>query len=198
MRASSSKSSGLHRLSRGFSSARRPVSDGISRSVILWTASVELAPQGHSTASPFWPPELVVTTAVGATRLWLGRMRLPLLRTLLRWWVRSTAGAAILYLLSNPDVGGLPSASPGLSVVSLTDPPLTRTPRPRDNGGSHLVCLQSDPHWEQQSFSSALTRLLAVTGSLPHRSHAHQTTPCTLHVTAKLVLSVSYRLEQPI
>ncbi len=71
---------------------------------------------------------------------------LSLLRSLLRRWVRSTAGAAILYLLSNPDVGGLPSASPGLSVVSLTDPPLTRTPRPRDNGGSHLVCLQSDPH----------------------------------------------------
>ncbi len=37
---------------------------------------------------------------------------------------------------------------------------------------------------EQQSFSSALTRLLVMTGSFPHRSHAHLTTPCSRHATA--------------
>ncbi len=84
------------------------------------------------------------------------------------------------------------------SVFDLTDPRLTRTLRSRDSGGSHLVCLQRDSHRKQQSFSSALTRFLAMTGSLPHRLHAHQTTPCTLHATPDLVYSVSYRLEQPI
>ncbi len=56
------------------------------------------------------------------------------------------------------------------SVVYLTDPPITRTPRSHGSGGSFPVCLHRDPHWEQQSFSSALTRLLAMTGSVPHRS----------------------------
>ncbi len=48
------------------------------------------------------------------------------------------------------------------------------------------------------AFLSALTRLLAMTGSLPHHSHARQTTFRTPHATADLVYSVSYRLEQPI
>ena len=105
----------------------------------------------------------------------------------------STAVATILYLVSCPDVRGLPSttASPvSLSVyrLSLTDPPLTRTPSSCGSGGSHLVFLHRDPHWEQQSFSSALTRLLAMTGSLPHRSHAHLTTPYSRHATANLQL----------
>ena len=37
---------------------------------------------------------------------------------------------------------------------------------------------------EQQGFSSALTRLLAMTRSLPHRSHAHLTTLSSHHASA--------------
>ncbi len=65
---------------------------------------------------------------------------------LLRRWVGSTVGAAILYLPSSPDVGGLPSVSVGLFIVCLSDPPLTRTPRSCGSGGSPLVCLHCDSH----------------------------------------------------
>ncbi len=73
----------------------------------------------------------------------------PYCGSLLRRWVRSTAGAAILCLLS-PDVGGLPSVCQ--SVVSLTDPPLTRTPRSCGSGGSSLVCLNHDPNQNSKAF----------------------------------------------
>ena len=48
---------------------------------------------------------------------------LPLLLSLLQRRFRSTAGAAILYLSSRSDVGGLPSLYLGPSVVYLTNPP---------------------------------------------------------------------------
>ncbi len=52
--------------------------------------------------------------------------RLCLLLRLLRGWVGPTAGAVILYLLSSPDVGGLPS-------ISLPVCPLTHRPSPSKN-----------------------------------------------------------------
>ncbi len=118
-----SKSSGLHRLSRGFLS--------FSSSSRLRRSPVPLS-SGLPQSSPSLPG-----TPHG----------FPYCGSLLRRWVGSTAGAAILYLLSCPDVGGLPVLSPVcLSVVYLSDPPLTKTPRSRDSGGSLLVCLQRDPH----------------------------------------------------
>ena len=120
-----SKSSGLHAFSRGFSLARRPVSDGTSQSAVCYTQDF------LSRALP---------------SLW-DAPRLPLLLSLLQWWFRSTAGAAILYLPSCPDVGSPPSLSPvRLSVVYLTGPPLAGTPRSGASDGSSLVCLYHDPH----------------------------------------------------
>ncbi len=92
-----SSSSGLHRLSRGFSLARRPVSDCTSLSAVRYTLDY-------------------LSRACPSLR---NAPRLPLLRSFLQRWVRSTVGAAILYLLSRPDVGGLPSLSPGQSVCLL-------------------------------------------------------------------------------
>ena len=43
--------------------------------------------------------------------------------SLLRWWVGSTAGAAILYLLSSTDVGGLPSICLSVDRLSLRPSP---------------------------------------------------------------------------
>ncbi len=117
-----SKSSGLSRLSRGF----------------IFGSLAQLRRRFPGRYTPDYLSRARPSLRVAP---WL-----PLLLSLLRQWVRSTAGAAILYLLSNPDVGGLPSVSPGPSVVSLTDPPLTRPPHSRDSGGSHLVCVQRDPH----------------------------------------------------
>ncbi len=160
-----SKSSGLHRLSRGFSSARRPVSDGTSlslASVILWTTSVEPVPlSGTLHIFPYC-------------------------------WVFYDGGSGPPRGQQSSNFSLVPTSGvyPHSVLVSLsvylTGPPLAGTPRSGASDGSPLVCLHRDPHWEQQSFSSALTRLLAMTGSLPHRSHPHQTTPCTLHATTNL------------
>ncbi len=87
---SASKSSGLRWLTRGFSLARRPASDGTS----LFAVHYILDCLSRARPSPRDAP------------------RLPLLLSLLQRWFRSTAGAAILYLPSCPDVGGLPSLSP--------------------------------------------------------------------------------------
>ncbi len=122
-----SKSSGL--LSRGFLVGLSPRHLRLHvpglRSVIFWTCL--------SRARPF--------SAWDAPRL-------PLLLSILQRCFRSTAGAAILYLSSRPNVGGTPSISPGscLSVSYLTDPSLAGTPH---SGASHrfsLVCLHRDPH----------------------------------------------------
>ena len=108
--------SGLRKLSRGFSSARRPLLDAsLSRSVILWTASVK---------------------PVSIDALWLS-----LLLSLLRRWVGSTAGAAIPNFSLLP-TSGVYLRSVCLSIVCLSDPPLTRTPRSCVRTGSHLVCLK--------------------------------------------------------
>ena len=61
-------------------------------------------------------------------------------------------GAAILHLLSSPDVGGLPSVCPSVYRLSLSDPPLTRTPRSCGSGGSPLVCLHHDPNQNSKAF----------------------------------------------
>ncbi len=163
----SSKLSGLLKLSRGVSFLRlvalASTAFSAPRSVISWTASVEPV---------FWDAP-----------------RLSLLLSLLQRWVGSTAGAAILYLLSCPDVGGLPSIS--LSVCHLSLRPSLPVPA---TGPLWSACTVI-PIENSKAFLMALTRLLAMTGSLPHRSHARQTTLCTLHATTDLVYSVSYRLE---
>ena len=76
--------------------------------------------------------------------------RLSLLLSLLRRWVGSTAGAAILYLLSSPTSGVYPQ-SVCLSVC-LADPPLARTPRSGASDGSPLVCLHHDPNQNSKAF----------------------------------------------
>ena len=55
-----------------------------------------------------------------------------------------------------------------------------------------------NPIENSKAFLMALTRLLVMIGSHLHRSHAHQTTLCTLHATADCTYSVSFRLEQHI
>ncbi len=118
-----------------------------------------------------------------------GDLRLSLLLSLLQRWVGFTAGAAILYLLSLSLSLSLSLLSrPWRSTLSLSVCLLSPI----------SVCLHRDTHREQQSFSSALIRLLAMSGSLSHRSHAHLTTHYPRHAAANLSLSVSYRLEQPI
>ncbi len=78
-----------------------------------------------------------------------------------------------LSLSSFPDTGGLSSFRPGPSVC-LTDPSLAGTLRSGASYGSFLACLHHDSHRERKAFLTALTRLLAMIGSLPHRSHAHR------------------------
>ncbi len=77
---------------------------------------------------------------------------------------------------SCPDAGGLSSLSPGPSRPSayLTDPSLVGTPRPGASYGSFLACLHHESHRERKDFLTALTRLLAMRGSLPHHSHAYR------------------------
>ncbi len=77
--SSGASRSGLRKWSREFSAARRPSLDAsFSRSVVLWTASVEPIPTGRHMA--------FLTVGV----FYDGG---------------SAAGAAILYLLSSPDIG---------------------------------------------------------------------------------------------
>ncbi len=85
---------------------------------------------------------------------------------------------------SCPDTGGLFSVSPGPSVC-LTDPSLAGTPRSGATYGSLLACLHHESHRERKALLTALTRLLAMIGSLPHRSHAHRqlSVPFTLQQT---------------
>ncbi len=91
---------------------------------------------------------------------------------------------------SCPDAGGLSSFSPGPSrpSVDLTDPSLAGTPRPGASYGSFLACLHHESHREWKAFLTALTPLLAMIGSLPHRSHAHRqlSVPLTLQQAAYL------------
>ncbi len=65
------------------------------------------------------------------------------------------------------------SLSPGLSVCP-TDLSLAGTPRSGAIYGSFLACLHHESHREREAFLMALTRLLAMIGSPPHRSHAHR------------------------
>ncbi len=102
-------------------------------------------------------------------------LRLPLLQGILQRRFRSTAGAATLCLLSSlrPDAGGPSSISPGPSVCP-TDPSLAGTPRSGASYVSFLACPHHESHRERKAFLTALTRFLAMIGSLPHRSHAHR------------------------
>ncbi len=72
---------------------------------------------------------------------------------------------------SCPNAEGLPSFSPGQSrpSVYLTDPSLAGTPHPGTSYGSFLACLHHETHRGWKAFLTALTRLLAMIGSLPHR-----------------------------
>ncbi len=168
--------SGPHRLSRVFSSARCPSLDDLS--LLSLPDPLYSGPPQSSPSLPQGRPTAFLTAESSTT---VGRV----------YRVGSDP-------LSSLYVGGLPSVCLSVSSPSLSDPPLTRTPRSCVGSGSHLACLHRDTHREQQSFSSALTRLLAMSGSLPHRSHAHLTTRYPRHATANLSLSISYRLEQPI
>ncbi len=87
----------------GLSLARCPSSDGTSWSAVRYTLD--------------FPQSSLSLSAQDAPRL-------PLLLSLLQRRFRSTAGAAILYLSSRPDVGGLPSISPGLVCLSPMSPTL--------------------------------------------------------------------------
>ncbi len=98
---------------------------------------------------------------------------------------------------SCPDAGGLSPFSPGPSVC-LTDPSLAGTLRPGASYGSFLACLRHETHRERKAFLTALTRLLAMIGSLPHRSHAHRQLFRTLHTTAGCIFPISYRPERHI
>ncbi len=93
---------------------------------------------------------------------------------------------------SCPDAGGLSSLSPGPSrpSVYLTDPSLAGTPRP---GASYGSFLYHESHREWKAFLTALTRLLVMIGSLPHRSHAHiqLSVPVTLQQTASSLSPIS-------
>ncbi len=86
------------------------------------------------------------------------------------------------------DAGDLSSLSPGPSrpSVHLTDPSLAGTPRSGASYGPFLACLHHESHRERKAFLTALTRLLAMMGSLPHRSHATRqlSAPFTLQQTA--------------
>ncbi len=86
---------------------------------------------------------------------------------------------------SCPDAGGPSSLSPS---VYLTDPSLAGTPRSGTSYGSFLACLHHESHRERKAFLTALTRLLAMIGSLPHRSHANRqlSVPFTLQQTVYL------------
>ncbi len=101
---------------------------------------------------------------------------------------------------SCPDAGGPSSISPGPSrpSVYLTDPYLAGTPRSGASYRSFLACLHHKSHRDRKAFLTALTRLLAMIGSLPHRSHAKWTTLRTLHATADCIFPISYRPERHI
>ncbi len=93
IRVSFVEGSGLHRLSGWFSSARRPLLDtSLSRSVILWTVSVE-------------------PVSVDA-------LPLSLLLSLLRWWIGFTAGAAIPNFSLLPTSGVYPQSVPSVCLSS--------------------------------------------------------------------------------
>ncbi len=124
VRVGASKSSGLSKLSRGFSLARRPVSDGTPLSVVRYILDC------LSRARP---------------SLW-DAPRPPLLLSLLQRWFRSTVGAAIFYHLLPSRRRGSTLTQSRPSVVYLTDPPLAGTPRSGASDGSSLVCLHHDPH----------------------------------------------------
>ncbi len=107
----------------------------------------------------------------------------------------------LLYLLSSlhvPTPGVCPRSVPVRPSVYLTDPSLAGTPRPGASYGSFLACLHHESHREWKAFLSALTRLLAMIGSLPHRSHAHRQLLRTLHTTAGCIFPISYRPERHI
>ncbi len=92
---------------------------------------------------------------------------------------------------SRPDTESLFSFSPGPSVC-LTDPSLAGTPRPGASYGSFPACLHHESHRERKAFLTALTRLLVMIGSLPHRRLTRsQTTLRTLHATADCLSSLS-------
>ena len=124
VRASCVEVVGPYWLSRGFSSARRPVSDGASPFAVRYTldfpqSSPVLSP-GRSTASPTSESS---TTAVQVHR----------------------GGSNPLSSLSSRRRGSNLTQS-RLSVVYLTDPPLAGTKRSGASDGSPLVCLHRDPH----------------------------------------------------
>ncbi len=130
--------------------------------------------------------------------------RLPLLQSILQRRFRSPAEAAtLLYLLflSSWRRGPSPnSPGPSRPSVYLTDLSLAGTPRSGQvpvTGPPWPACIMN-PIESGKAFLTASTRLLAMIGSLPHRSHAHQTTLRTLHATAGYSFPVSYLLEQHI
>ncbi len=89
----------------GFSSARRPVLDASLSDPIRYTPD-----------------------CLSRARLSRDASRLSLLLNLLQRFVGSTTGAVILYFLSSPDVGGLPSTSP-VSLSSISHrPSLNKNP----------------------------------------------------------------------
>ncbi len=120
----SSKSSGFRWLSRGFSLARRPVSDGTSLPAVRYSldfpqSSPSLSTR-HSTASP--------TTESSTTAVHVHR-----------------GGSNPLSFLSSRRRGSTLTLS-RTSVVYLTDPSLAGTPRSGASDGSSLVCLHRDSH----------------------------------------------------
>ena len=120
---SSSSRSGLRKLSRGFSVARRPSPDAsLSGSVVFWTASVE-------PVSLWNAPRLFLLRESSTT---VGRVH--------------CGGSDPLSSLLSRRRGSTLSLSVCLSSISPTPPPLTRTPRSCGSGGSHLVCLHHNPH----------------------------------------------------
>ncbi len=92
-----------------------------------------------------------------------------------------------LSLSSFPVTGGPSPFRPSPSVC-LTDPSLAGTPHSGASYGSLLACLHRESHRERKAFLTALTRLLVMIGSLPHRSHAHRqlSVPFTLQQTVYL------------
>ena len=84
----------------------------------------------------YWTSYWWITVTLCLTSL--DALRLSLLLSLLRWWVGSTAGAAIPNFSLLPTSGVYPW-SVCLSIVCLIDPLLTRTPRSCVSSGSHLV-----------------------------------------------------------
>ncbi len=121
---SSSKSQGLRRLTRGFSSARCPVSDCTSRSTVRYTLDLPQSSSslsaGRSTASPTTESS---TTAVQ---------------------VHCGGSNPLSFLSSRRRESTLTLSR---SVCRLSNrPSLAGTPRSGASDGSTLVCLHRDPH----------------------------------------------------